>query len=948
VASVAELMLLFKGDTSDVAGKTDEIAGKMKSLAKSAAGAMAGFATGKGVEELANLGMAFDDVYDGMAIKTGATGAELEALQQSFRDVVSTVPADFETAGAAVGALSQRLDLTGQPLTDMATQMANLSRITGTDVTANVNAAADVLTKLGVSADEQAGAVDQLFAASQASGLSFQEMAQKIGDAAPQLDMLGMSAGQGANLFGLLEKAGLNSGVMMKGVTKFAAENNKVFADNEKAVEKMVKAKDKEFEAEGRLQEAMKKYGPESEQVAKARAKLTTAHGEYLVASKALEESDAALASAQGPLMDALGGTLQQIKNMGPGAEQTKAAMEAFGLKAGPELLLALNSGKLGVEDFSTVLANTSPGINETAASTDDMQQKFDLLKNKVMLAAEGFAPLGMTIAPFASMAPMLGGAMGALAPALAGVGTAALGAVPGILAFLAPFAPIILAVGAVIAIGVLLYKHWDDIKAAAQALGDMLAAKFDEIKTWISERVEAIRAWVQEKWDAMCSGVTASLEGLRTSISQGWDRIKEYLSTRLEEIRAYIEAKWEAAKTAVGEKLEAIRKVVSEKWEEAKRIVEKALDLIKEIIERYINAWKAVIETAFKIADWLWGIISGAASRVSQALGDLASGAIATAIGLWKGIVTGALKLADWIGDAISGIADAGGTLWTKFSDVGKAVIAGLRQGIADTFSDFVSWFSGLFPNIIDLAKQILGIGSPSRVFREIGEDIGAGLVAGIKSSAASVVGATQYLIASVVRAGQQAVPELMIGAAGGELAGMTRSIESLMEHIMSSGWGSGGVGGNALAAWMRMVGYDEETVRSYKDLHQMREGGHWKTREAFALWRRRVMPRGGDWTGASHDAMGGLNPNVRPIGPYGGYDDLYVPRPNMGTAFDPNAITRVEIVKGTEIKGTMETYTPIMISFKINEREISAITEQVVRRLGGTFIVSPSPGTP
>src|SRR3990167_5552759 len=105
-------------------------------------GAGIGAAGGKISEQVVGIGVAFADVYDGMAITTGKTGKDLEALQQSFRNVVAKVPVDFETAAAAVTTLSQRTGLPGDALDAMGIQVANLARITGTDATAAANAAA--------------------------------------------------------------------------------------------------------------------------------------------------------------------------------------------------------------------------------------------------------------------------------------------------------------------------------------------------------------------------------------------------------------------------------------------------------------------------------------------------------------------------------------------------------------------------------------------------------------------------------------------------------------------------------------------------------------------------------------------------------------------------------------------------------------------------------------
>ena len=66
------------------------------------------------------------------------------------------------------------------------------------------------------------------------------------------------------------------------------------------------------------------------------------------------------------------------------------------------------------------------------------------------------------------------------------------------------------------------------------------------------------------------------------------------------------------------------------------------------------------------------------------------------------------------------------------KFIDVGKNIIDGIKSGIKNAWNNLVKWFKGLFGDLIGIAKKILGIASPSKVFKKIGgftaEGFGAG----------------------------------------------------------------------------------------------------------------------------------------------------------------------------------------------------------------------------
>ena len=65
-----------------------------------------------------------------------------------------------------------------------------------------------------------------------------------------------------------------------------------------------------------------------------------------------------------------------------------------------------------------------------------------------------------------------------------------------------------------------------------------------------------------------------------------------------------------------------------------------------------------------------------------------------------------------------------------TDWQQLGKNVVDGFKQGISNAWNNLVSWFKSLFGDLIGIAKKILGIRSPSRVFRDqIGKQMAAGL---------------------------------------------------------------------------------------------------------------------------------------------------------------------------------------------------------------------------
>lgn len=162
-----------------------------------------------------NLGGEFDKAFDAIRVGTGATGEALAGLKDDFRAVFGSVPVAMGPAADAVADLNTRLGLTGQPLQDLATQFLNLSRITGTDLKGNVADLTRVFGDWGIATEDQAGTLDALFRASQATGAGVDAIATSIVQYGAPLRQLGFGFEQSAALLGKFEKEGVNAELVL-------------------------------------------------------------------------------------------------------------------------------------------------------------------------------------------------------------------------------------------------------------------------------------------------------------------------------------------------------------------------------------------------------------------------------------------------------------------------------------------------------------------------------------------------------------------------------------------------------------------------------------------------------------------------------------------------------------------------------------------------------------
>lgn len=164
---------------------------------------------------LYKVGEEFDSAYDKIRVGTGATGDALEALKDDFRAIAVQVPSSFDEIGTSVADLNTRLGITGTDLQELSVQMLNLSRITDTDLGANIESVTRLFGDWAVATEDQNAQLDMLFRASQATGPSAEHLSRLMVQFGAPMRQLGFSIEETAALLGSFEKEGVNTELVM-------------------------------------------------------------------------------------------------------------------------------------------------------------------------------------------------------------------------------------------------------------------------------------------------------------------------------------------------------------------------------------------------------------------------------------------------------------------------------------------------------------------------------------------------------------------------------------------------------------------------------------------------------------------------------------------------------------------------------------------------------------
>lgn len=297
-------------------------------------------------------------------------------------------------------------------------------------------------------------------------------------------------------------------------------------------------------------------------------------------------ERDQAAMSIFGKSADSLAGIIddggEALKEYGQQAEDLGLIMSEDTLNSLNEINDAIDTSKaqvgaataeLGATVAQALLPLVEPitqGIKRITELLQSLTPEQTQMILGVLAAVAALAPLVMVIGGVISSI----GTVLTLAPVIMGVMSAIL-------------SPIGLIVAAVVGLGIVIYKNWDDIKAWTQSLFENIKTKFEEIKKKITETWQNIQKAISDRITAIKTKVTSTFNNIKSTISNACSNV---LST---------------AKST----FENVKKAITDPIDEAKRLVSSAIDSIKSL---FSNAKFEFPHIKLPHFSWDWQDIGG------------------------------------------------------------------------------------------------------------------------------------------------------------------------------------------------------------------------------------------------------------------------------------------------------------------------------------------------
>jgi len=159
---------------------------------------------------LAKIGDEFTEATTIIKSGTGASGKDLESLQDSFRELNKSVPDDMADVAKAIADVNTELGLTGEDLEGTTRKFLDFSRVMGTDSSTSIKQVSDLLDSFGLGAEDVGTALDKFTVASQTSGVGIDKLTMFVHKFAPTLKTMELGLDDSIAMMASMGDAGID------------------------------------------------------------------------------------------------------------------------------------------------------------------------------------------------------------------------------------------------------------------------------------------------------------------------------------------------------------------------------------------------------------------------------------------------------------------------------------------------------------------------------------------------------------------------------------------------------------------------------------------------------------------------------------------------------------------------------------------------------------------
>lgn len=382
---------------------------------------------------------------------------------------------------------------------------------------------------------------------------------------------------------------------------------------------------------------------------------------------------------------------LEGMQNSSGMCEKAFESMDTTGSKVEKSLNRLKNAASTLGDALLPVIATVAEAVSQFALWLSKMLEAHPVIGQIVTV-------IGLVAAAIGPVLSVIGFLISGLGTVI-NIVTTVIGAITGLVA---AFGWIPLAIAAVVAAGIYLITHWEQVKevvldvwnAVTEIIGDAVDEIVDyfsglseKIGTWLSDICEKAKKWASDMLNTAMETGSKFVENVSNFIKNLPSKVEKFLS-------------------------DTINKVT--KW--ASDMANKA----KETGTKFVNN---VVNTIRNLPGKVWSFLSQTISKIGKFASDMASKAKKAA--------------KDFKDNIVEGVKSIPG----KMLSIGRDIVQGLIDGIGEKIEALKRKAAEIANAVKDKVTGLLKINSPSRVFRdEVGKWIPLGIAEGIENNSSAL----------------------------------------------------------------------------------------------------------------------------------------------------------------------------------------------------------------
>jgi TP901 family phage tail tape measure protein len=322
----------------------------------------------------------------------------------------------------------------------------------------------------------------------------------------------------------------------------------------------------------------------------------------------------------------------------------------------------------------------------------------------------------------------------------------------------------------------------WETVKEKWQAFTDWVKNAWETMKEFFSNLWESIKSgatniwdsvkevwngfkeWIMNMWNSVKDNLQGIWDGIKSIAKGVWEMIKIVIITPILILLQTLTGDWEGAKNSLKQIWEKIKQAASQIWDGIKQV-------IKNHIEIAVKIGKQLWETFKSHVSQIWNSIKAAASNIFNNIkttivnavqnaktsavnkfNEMKSNVINAISNMLSTVKTRITQLPRTVGQAFQNAVNSARRFISSAASVGSNLISGFVNGVRNAAHRLISAVTGAVSNAINGAKRLLGIHSPSRVFKDIGINTMLGAAIGIENTSKKPLKAVESMAGDMI----------------------------------------------------------------------------------------------------------------------------------------------------------------------------------------------------